>query len=45
MQTKKVCELKTIGNASDVYYACDGKDFQRFYRRGLSSEKHSSSVA
>ena len=27
---KKVCELKTIGNASDVYYACDGKDFQRF---------------
>ena len=25
---KKVCELKTIGNASDVYYACDGKDFQ-----------------
>ena len=27
---KKVCELKTIGSASDVYYACDGKDFQRF---------------
>ena len=27
---KKVCDLKTIGNASDVYYACDGKDFQRF---------------
>ena len=27
---KKVCELKMIGNASDVYYACDGKDFQRF---------------
>ena len=27
---KKVCELKTIGDASDVYYACDGKDFQRF---------------
>lgn len=27
---KQVCELKTIGNASDVYYACDGKDFQRF---------------
>ena len=27
---KKVCELKTIGNASDVYYTCDGKDFQRF---------------
>ena len=27
---KKVCELKTIGNASDVYYACDGNDFQRF---------------
>ena len=27
--TKKVCELKTIGNASDVYYACDGNDFQR----------------
>ena len=27
---KKVCELKTMGNASDVYYACDGKDFQRF---------------
>ena len=27
---KKVCELKTIGNASDIYYACDGKDFQRF---------------
>ena len=28
-ETKKVCELKTIGNASDVYYACDGNDFQR----------------
>ena len=28
-ETKKVCDLKTIGNASDVYYACDGNDFQR----------------
>ena len=27
---KKLCELKTIGNASDVYYACDGKAFQLF---------------
>lgn len=24
-----MCDLKTIGNASDAYYACDGNDFQR----------------
>lgn len=28
-ETKKVCDLKTISDASDVYYACDGNDFQR----------------
>lgn len=27
--TKKVCDLKVMGNGSDAYYACDGKDFQR----------------
>ena len=26
---KKVCDLKIISDASDVYYACDGNDFQR----------------
>ena len=27
--TKKVCDLKAMGNGSDAYYACNGDDFQR----------------
>ena len=27
---KKACDLQTLSNGSDTYYACNGSDFQRF---------------
>ncbi|OOF56977.1 hypothetical protein BKL49_10225 [Rodentibacter myodis] len=29
-ENKKVCDLQTLNSGDTPYYACDGKDFQRF---------------